>query len=263
MVYRKYKNVHLLHKARGNEVYKITKGDRKFIVKKVPPMESLISISVPYKLKCKAMGVASPYKVLFGPESTYLYFNYYEKLTLAHYMNKMTFDEKLEAIISIAKTLKCMHQIGYVHNDVKPDNILIDSENRALLTDFELCRKKRENMTIRSGTINFMSPEKFKRNYTEAADVWALGVTAYYVFTKGLLPFDTPETIQRGKEQEVNWEMKWVHLKIVKNQKLCRIIGQMLRYNITLRKIDLDEIIYDLSQLLHKGSVNARKSRAT
>lgn len=45
-------------------------------------------------------------------------------------------------------------------------------------------------MWTRTGTLDFMSPEMFESaGYTEAVDIWAIGVIAYFLFT-GFLPFD-------------------------------------------------------------------------
>jgi serine/threonine protein kinase len=93
-------------------------------------------------------------------------------------------------IANLALGLLKIHSQGIQHRDLKPANILI-SELKGTqilkLTDFGLSKYKDASVKIDtsngfSGTFAFCSPERFSGNpISEKEDVWALGITAYYI----------------------------------------------------------------------------------
>lgn len=93
----------------------------------------------------------------------------------------------------IAKALSYIHSLGYVHQDVKPWNILITCEGRALLADFGIGHSfQSAGMVV--GTPAFQAPEALDDDSDpgeadpEKEDVWALGVTLYQLLFLNL-PF--------------------------------------------------------------------------
>jgi serine/threonine protein kinase len=91
--------------------------------------------------------------------------------------------------------LGTVHRARIVHSDIKPQNILIDQEGRARLTDFGLARFLEETTSISVqervvGSPHFMAPEQWRgEKLTAAADLYAMGLVLYFSLT-GRLPYE-------------------------------------------------------------------------
>lgn len=122
------------------------------------------------------------------------------------YVNGGTLEDRLAAegplplpagrrvLIEVADALSAAHARGFVHRDVRPENVLCDKErDRVLLSDFGLAgilprgedsdpRLTRAGETI--GTSGYLSPEQLRgEDPTEGTDIYALGLLGYEILT--------------------------------------------------------------------------------
>lgn len=99
----------------------------------------------------------------------------------------------------ILEGLRYLHSIGITHRDIKPQNILYyhpGNDSKIIITDFGLSAMRDHSsnpanylMKTDCGTIEYMAPEVITRApYTNAVDMWSMGVIAYIVLS-GRLPF--------------------------------------------------------------------------
>jgi serine/threonine protein kinase len=95
----------------------------------------------------------------------------------------------------IANGLVYLEQVGIVHRDIKPDNILLSEKNGKLevkIIDFGLSRVlgKSDHAKEGYGTLVYSAPEiLLKKPYTIKVDTWSYGIVLYYL-AFGILPFD-------------------------------------------------------------------------
>ena len=101
----------------------------------------------------------------------------------------------------VASALDYAHQRGFVHRDVKPDNIFVDDADRVTLTDFGIAKAAWGTQLTKTGmligTPEYMAPEQVQGEAVgPATDIYALGIVAYQMLT-GRVPFEgtTPHAI--------------------------------------------------------------------
>ena len=97
--------------------------------------------------------------------------------------------EIVNTFIQVAQGMKAMHQMGYVHCDMKPNNILITRDGTAKVIDYgQSCKIGTIKERIQ-GTPDFIAPEQVaRRPVTVQTDVFNLGATLYWCVTGRHIP---------------------------------------------------------------------------
>jgi serine/threonine protein kinase len=88
----------------------------------------------------------------------------------------------------VAQALRCAADQGLVHGDIKPENVLLDSNGNAKLVDFGLAAMQKDTDEI-WGTPYYIAPEKVRKEAVDyRADMYSLGGTLYHSLC-GVAPF--------------------------------------------------------------------------
>ncbi|MBG0785468.1 MAG: phosphate/phosphite/phosphonate ABC transporter substrate-binding protein [Anaerolineaceae bacterium] len=135
--------------------------------------------------------------------SPYLVMEYIPGGTLKERIAKpIPWEQAVRWLTPVADALRYAHAQKVIHRDVKPSNILFDSEGRPLLTDFGIAKVlETDEATLTGtglgvGTPEYMAPEQWRGIASEATDQYALGVVFYELLT-GNKPYtaDTPAAV--------------------------------------------------------------------
>jgi len=120
------------------------------------------------------------------------------------------------------------HELGVVHRDLKPQNIMIDKEGNARIMDFGIARsitgKGITGARVMIGTPEYMSPEQVEgKEIDQRSDIYSLGVILYEMAT-GRVPFegDTPLSIAVKHKTETPREPREINTQIPED--LSRVI---------------------------------------
>ncbi|KAI8935184.1 hypothetical protein NX059_007777 [Plenodomus lindquistii] len=103
---------------------------------------------------------------------------------LRFHISRKTFTEEAVRfwIAQLGCAVRYIHQQGIVHRDIKPDNVLLDSEGHVHLADFNVASDftPHKPLTSKSGTLAYLAPEVYEgKGYSCEVDWWSLGVLFY------------------------------------------------------------------------------------
>ena len=135
----------------------------------------------------------------------YIVFEYIAGETLKDRIRRMgsqlPITDALAYAIEIARALEAAHAERLVHRDVKPQNVLLDHEGRAKVTDFGIARSlEADGLTLAGrvvGTTDYVAPEQaLGQEVTQQSDIYSLGIVLYEMLT-GDVPYkaDAPVAV--------------------------------------------------------------------
>ena len=113
---------------------------------------------------------------------------------------RLTAEQALTVLDPVLQALDAAHHAGFVHRDVKPENVLLTDDGRVKVADFGLARaisaatSTAATQGLLIGTVAYLSPEQVERGIADArSDVYGAGILLYEMVT-GSVPFagETP-----------------------------------------------------------------------
>jgi serine/threonine protein kinase len=164
--------------------------------------------------------------------------------------------QALDITLQVARALDTANNHGIIHRDIKPDNILVTTNNVVKVCDFGLARHASEetHMTqagVMMGTPHYVSPEQARgdSDLDIRTDIYSLGATLYHMAT-GQTPFSGTSTavvMTKHLNEQVPWPAD-VNSQVPEN--LCRLIQKMMARDRNQRYADPSELIADLDRVI-------------
>ena len=195
----------------------------------------------------------------------------YANGSVARYLKQsLTAEQKQQLIVQAAKLIANLHHIGWLHNDIKPSNFLLEGfmPNHAdiggivpnlLLTDFALAEpinngitqiNKKNSTENNAGTPAYLAPERWQgQGATLQSDIYAFGIMLYEILA-GERPFkiDNPSgaPLREWTTQHCQQPIATLPLEYSRYQ---RIINKALAKRMEKRYQSMEEIVLDLKRL--------------
>ncbi|CAD8201262.1 unnamed protein product [Paramecium pentaurelia] len=181
---------------------------------------------------------------------------------------RLTELESTQILQKLALGLQQVHNLGYVHRDIKLENVLIDKDQLKLI-DFGFAEKIcRDRLVNGQGTAGYIAPEVFiKQPYQEVGDIFSLGVI-FYSMLSGKAPFRSntyDALLKLNKECQIdfselrfpNVSQKTMHLlkAMLQKQPENRINVQDLLNQLTVHQIFSPFHVVASTQSIVEGSV--------
>lgn len=144
--------------------------------------------------------IVNVYDVVDEGDSHYIIMELIEGITLKSYIGKKGHLEGKEAIgiaIQMAQGMSAAHQQNIIHQDIKPQNIIISLDGKVKVADFGIARAvSSNNQDDRAiGSVHYVSPEQARGDFVDArSDIYSLGITMFEMVT-GRLPFEGKNTV--------------------------------------------------------------------
>jgi eukaryotic-like serine/threonine-protein kinase len=198
----------------------------------------------------------------------YIVFEYVEGETLKQRIRRfgrLPVPEAVAYAIEIARALGIAHSRGIVHRDVKPQNVLIDTEGSAKVTDFGIARTlDQEGLTADGrvlGTTDYVSPEQaLGHPVTGQSDLYSLGIVLFEMLT-GDVPFDGDNQVAVAMKH-VREDVPDVQLRRPEvSSALASVVDRATAKDLDRRYADDAELIADLEDAL--AIETARTGQAT
>jgi serine/threonine-protein kinase len=193
----------------------------------------------------------------------FIVFEYVEGETLKariRRLGQLPVPEAIAYAIEMGRALMAAHAERIVHRDVKPQNVLIDIEGRAKVTDFGIARSlELDGLTAAGrvlGTTDYVAPEQaIGDGATEQSDIYSLGICLWEMLT-GDVPFKA--------ENQVGVAMKHVReplpdvqrLRPAVSSVLASVVDRATRKELKNRYAGVEDMVRDLEQAL---AIEARR----
>lgn len=161
-------------------------------------------------------------------------------------------NEALEITAQIASALAYAHDKGFIHRDVKPDNVLFRDDGTAVLTDFGIARTENDSADITQitqvraviGSPKYMSPEQATGEKLDLrTDIYSLGIMLYEMLA-GSVPYDgkniTEISLQRAERRSPQLPAQFGPLQ--------QLTNKMLAYDRQSRYQNCRDLIADIKR---------------
>ncbi|ANB50568.1 putative serine/threonine protein kinase [Powai lake megavirus] len=198
-----YKIEKTIYKSKNSRVSvaECIETSEKVIVKKIEKKNDkskkriLNEYHIPKLIDCN--GIIKTNKYIEDKYNCYLIYPY-NPISISLYemdYNNKDYEFFFQIICQLCDTIKKIHDMDFIHRDIKPHNIIVQ-DTQAYLIDFDLaCSLSDPKFPIQpklTGTPNYIAPEiwMYEKNIDyKLTDIYSFGITIYYIFNKKKCPY--------------------------------------------------------------------------
>ncbi|SMC22166.1 Serine/threonine protein kinase [Andreprevotia lacus DSM 23236] len=200
--------------------------DRPVALKALKPNSGVLgSDEIRLSSRLQHPNIVTLYDAFPGESQPWLVFEFVDGETLAQRLKRdgaMPPVKAVETMIAVLDGVSYAHEHGVLHRDIKPQNIMLDAQNRPRITDFGIAvQRGSEAASQMAGTVGYMAPEMLKNLPVDTqADIFAVGMTLYQCLTGKMAatgesvyailhrvanePFVPPSSIQSGIDEKLD-----------------------------------------------------------
>ncbi len=182
-------------------------------------------------------------------DTSYIAMEYVPGRTLKELVNEEgTLDPQraVDLTVQILRAARFAHRRGVIHRDFKPQNVIVDDEDRAKVTDFGIARAGASDMTQTGsimGTAQYLSPEQAQGHAVAGrSDLYSIGIILYELLTGGV-PFEADAAVTIALKQVSEMPVPPSELNPEVTPELEAVIMRALEKNPEDRFADADEFI--------------------
>jgi eukaryotic-like serine/threonine-protein kinase len=148
--------------------------------------------------------------------------------------------------VQILRAARFAHRRGVIHRDFKPQNVIVDDEGRAKVTDFGIARAGASDMTQTGsimGTAQYLSPEQAQGHaVNQRSDLYSIGIVLYELLT-GRVPFDAQSPVTIALKQVSEQPVRPSEINPAVTPELEAVVLRALAKDPAARFADADEFI--------------------
>jgi len=182
----------------------------------------------------------------FRVSGAILFLEYVNGLPMSDKEFRRPMDELLRIFREVAHGLQAMHIAGWVHADLKPNNILVTTDGVVKLIDLGQSAKIHEAKARVQGTIDYMAPEQVQRGTLDhRTDVFGLGATLHRVFTGKAIATGMNQTVSMHSASLVGRRVSEIRESTMDDLPACvtRLIDDCCRTDPKDRVADMAAVI--------------------
>ena len=185
-------------------------------------------------------------------------------------LSKLSNKKKMKVFLKVIEKLHELHtKYGIIHNDIKPENIMVEKNYNVYIIDYGLsCYTKNNKANVKcisnlNGSLTYNSPTLYRMVKRDVKDVeainagikgdwWALGIS-FYVITYGSFPKPYYQSMTEGDDIQKNMKKLILYIAKLDNEDVVDLLPK--------KTSEIDEIILDLLKIgsndkMDKKSIN-------